>query len=251
MERDTGTFGGKILKMSLFNWFKQDPKKLFMEFTPEGSEWRVVTWNFDLNQSSGRRWVIEVHGPKSTIIQWERDKEDRLKFLQGKKQVFSEKVSKDNQTLVPMMNLALHSVLKHSLDSNNDFMLTPVTGATTMDFQNETRVLQWIQASFGTVTRALDSMKGKRDLILTGACFSGIVPESGERVLRVIIFNLDIFYYMRDDNSLQIVVFDDKNTGHGESKTPTFQQIIKVTKPQFYDEIIKLLHRIANAGEIG
>lgn len=237
--------------MSFFNWFKQDPKKLFMDFTPEGSEWRVVTWNFDLTDPSSRRWVVEVHGEKTIIIHWERIKETKLIFQEGKKQVYSGKVSLDLPDLLPMMNLALHSTLKYSLDSNTDFMVTPVTGATTMDFQNETRVLQWIQASFGTVTRAIDGMKGKTDLILTAACFSGTVPESGERVLRVIIFNLDIFYYLRDDNSLQIVIFDDKTGGHGESKTPTFQQIIKVTKPQFYDEIIKLLHRIAIAGEIG
>ena len=236
--------------MNLLNWFKQNPKKLFMEFTPERSEWRVVTWNFDLTDTTSRRWVVEVHGEKSRIIQWERKKESSLIFMEGKKRVYSGKVS-DDRDLPPMMNLALHSTLKHSLDSNTEFMLTPVTGATTMDFQNETRVLQWIQASFGTVIRALESMKGKKDLILTAACFSGVVPESGERVLRVIVFNLDIFYYMREDNSLQIVIFDDKSAGHGESKAPTFQQIIKVTKPQFYDEIIKLLHKIANAGEVG
>ncbi len=237
--------------MNFFNWFKQDPKKLFLEFSPKGSEWRVVTWNFDLNDMAHRRWIVEVHGEKSKIIQWERQKGDRLIFQEGKKQVYSGNVPQGDQVLLPMMNLALHATLKHGLDSNTDFMLTPVTGATTQDFQDETRSLEWIKASFGTLTRALDNMKGKNDQILTAACFSGIAPESGERVLRVIAFNLDIFYYMREDNSLQIVVFNDKNTGHGESKTPTFHQIIKVTKPQFYDEIIKLLHRIANAGEIG
>jgi len=237
--------------MSLLNWFKPNPKKLFLEFSPEGSEWRVVTWNFDLTDPSSRSWNVEIHGNRSKIIQWERLKENKLVFQEGNKRVYTGKVPADDQDLLPMMNLTLHSTLKYSLDSNTDFMRSPVTGATTTDYQDETRSLQWIQASFGTVTRALDSMKDKQDLILTAACFSGIEPDTGERVLRVIIFNLDIFYYMREDNSLQVVVFNDKNSGHGESKTPTFQQIIKVTKPQFYDEIIKLLHRIAHVGEIG
>jgi hypothetical protein len=129
-------------------------------------------------------------------------------------------------------------------------MVTPVSGATAIDIQSETRALQWIQATFGTLTRALNSLKGNREMILTAACFSGKVPESGEEVVRVIAFNLDIFYYLRPDFTLQIVVFDDKNMGHGNSKTPTFQQIIKVTKPQFYDEIIKLQHQLAQVGEI-
>jgi hypothetical protein len=148
------------------------------------------------------------------------------------------------------MNLSIHSTLKYGLEQNHEFMVTPVTGATTLDIQNETRALQWIEATFGTLNRALDNMKKNPDQVLTAACFSGKVPESGEEVLRVIAFNLDIFYYLRPDFTLQIVVFDDKNLGHGQAKTPTFQQIIKVTKPQFYDEIIKLLHHLAQVGEI-
>jgi len=110
--------------------------------------------------------------------------------------------------------------------------------------------LQWIQASFGTLLRALQSFQNNKELILTGACFSGKVPDTQEEVLRVMAFNLDIFYYLRPDSSLHIVIFDDKDRGHGTSKNPSFQQIIKVTKPQFYDEIIKLLYELAKVGEI-
>jgi hypothetical protein len=148
------------------------------------------------------------------------------------------------------MNLSIHSTLKYSMEINHEFMTTPVSGATTLDFQSEARALQWIQASFGTLTRALDNFTQRSDLILTAAVFSGIVPDSGENVLRILAFNLDIFFYMKQDLSLQIVIFDDKNMGQGGAKTPTFQQQIKVTKPQFYDEIVKLVHRIAMVGEI-
>jgi hypothetical protein len=148
------------------------------------------------------------------------------------------------------MNLAIHSTIKHGLESHQDFMLLPVSGATALDMQAETRALQWIQASFGTLNRALDKLKSDGDLILSAVFFSGNVPESEEKVVRLIAFNLDIFYYLRPDNSLQIVVFDDKGEGHGQSKTPSFQQIIKVTKPQFYDEIIKLLSKISQIGEL-
>jgi hypothetical protein len=236
--------------MSFFGLFGKDPKELFLAFNPQGSHWRVVTWNFDLDDPSKRRWTIEVHGEKTKIIHWEKAQNEELLFFENEKLIRKRRISPSQDELKVLMNLAIHSTLKYGLETNHEFMVTPVSGATTQDIQTETRALQWIEASFGMLTRALDSIKNNKSMILTGACFSGKVPETDEDVLRVIAFNLDIFFYLRSDNTLQIVVFDDKSLGHGESKTPTFQQIIKVTKPQFYDEITKLLHRLALVGEI-
>lgn len=233
--------------MSFWGYFGKDPKELFLEYNPINSHWRVVTWNFNLDQNARRKWTIEVHGAGSKIIQWDTSE---LRFFEQDKLVRRKKLKDEKKELKALMNLALHSTLKYGLEKNHEFMVTPVSGATALDIQSETRALQWIQATFGTLTRALANMKSHPDQILTAAAFSGTVPESGEEVLRVIAFNLDIFYYLRPDFTLQIVVFDDKNMGHGQSKEPTFQQIIKVTKPQFYDEIIKLLHQIAQVGEI-
>lgn len=237
--------------MSLWDLFgSRDPKELFLDYNPQGTHWRVVTWNFDLPDPSIRKWTVEVHGAKTKIIHWEKNGGEELRFFEGKGLVRKRKMKLPNDELRALMNISLHSTLKYSLEVNHEFMVTPVSGATTQDMQNESRSLQWIQATFGTLIRALDSMKNKKDLILTGACFAGRTPDTDEEVVRVIAFNLDIFYYLRSDFSLQIVVFDDKDLGHGESKAPTFQQIIKVTKPQFYDEITKLLHRLAQVGEI-
>lgn len=230
--------------------FGKDPKELFLEFTPIGSHWRVVTWNFDLDESSRRKWTVEVHGKSNKVIQWHVGKVPEVLFYENDRLQRKRRLTDHMDELRSLMNLSLHSTLKYGLEQNHEFMVTPVSGATTQDLESETRALAWIQATFGTLTRALENMKKHPEQILTGACFSGKVPESGEDVLRVIAFNLDIFYYLRADSTLQIVVFDDKNLGHGQTKAPTFQQIIKVTKPQFYDEIIKLLHQLASVGEI-
>jgi len=236
--------------MSFMGMFGKDPKELFLAFNPLNSYWRVVTWNFDVKEAGLRRWTIEVHGAKEKIIHWEKKSKHQLYFYEGQKLLRKRKFPEDPNEFMDLMNLALHSTLKYSIETNHEFMVTPVPGATAMDIQNETRALQWIQATFTTLNRALDSLEKNPSMILTGACFSGKTPDTNEDVLRLIVFNLDIFYYLREDKSLQIVVFDDKNLGHGESKSPTFQQIIKVTKPQFYDEITKLLHRLAQVGEI-
>lgn len=236
--------------MSFMGMFGKDPKELFLEFNPLNSYWRVVTWNFDLKVPGTRQWTVEVHGTKDKIIHWDRNRKHELSFYEGQRIIRKKKFPAAPEEFMALMNLALHSTLKYSIETNHEFMVTPVLGATTMDIQNETRALQWIQATFATLTRALDGLRKNPSLILTGACFSGKSPDTKEDVLRLIAFNLDIFYYLREDKSLQIVVFDDKNLGHGETKTPTFQQIIKVTKPQFYDEITKLIHHLAQVGEI-
>ncbi len=87
-------------------------------------------------------------------------------------------------------------------------------------------------------------------MILTAAFFSGLEASSEDKVLRLIAFNLDILFYFQKDGSMRILVFDDKNMGHGQARNPSFQQIIKVTKPQFYDEIIRLIHEVATVGEL-
>ncbi|MFP5386061.1 MAG: hypothetical protein ACLGHN_08290 [Bacteriovoracia bacterium] len=236
--------------MSLWGMFGRDPKDLFLEFSPVGSHWRVVTWNFDLDDPSKRRWTVEAHSEKEKLIIWEHHQNNEVTFFEGGRLVRKRRISSHTDELRTLMNLSIHSTLKYGLEANHPFMLTPVPGATTMDIQNESRALQWIQASFGTLSRAMERLKEDKSLILTAACFSGTVPDTQEEVLRVIAFNLDIFYYLKEDQSLQIVIFDDKDQGHGQSKGPTFQQIIKVTKPQFYDEISKLLHLMAQVGEI-
>lgn len=236
--------------MSFFNLIVKNPRDLFLNFTPEGSTWRSVSWNYDLKDPSERLWTLEVHKKEIESIEWSRDGRDEVKFFKNLKLMRKGRIPKSHPEFKQLMNLCLHSTIKQSLESQHEFLLTPVSGATTIDYQNETRALQWIQASLGTLMRALDQFENRPDLILTAAIFSGKEPNSEQNVLRIIAFNLDIFCYFHSDFTLQIAVFDDKNLGQGEAKTPTFQQIIKVTKPQIYDEIVKLVHRIAKVGEI-
>lgn len=233
--------------MSLFSFWK-DPKDLFLEYTPQESSWRVVSWNLNLTNPSSRRWEIEIDGKNQLNIIWEKSVANNLMFYKNSRLVRKKRIM--DQETKDLMNLAIHSTLKYSLEFNHEFMLSPVVGATTTDFQNEFKALQWLQASFGTLTRALDQLKTKKDLILTAACFFGKEPETNMNVLRVMVFNLDIFCYFQEDQSLQIAVFDDKNLGQGGAKTPALSQIIKVTKPQIYDEIVKLIHKIGSVGEI-
>ncbi len=235
-------------------FFGKDLKEHFLSFDPGASHWRAITWNFDLKFPDEKSWVLEVHGKTIQLIEWRRRTADEVRFLRNSIAVGKQRAPKIEGELRALMNISIHSTIKHSLESNHEFMRAPVSGATTEDMLREAKALQWIQASFTTLQGALEKFNRDPNLILTAAFFSGKVPEenqeSRDEVLRLIVFNLDISLYLRPDQSLHIIIFDDKNLGHGESKTPTFQQIIKVTKPQFYDEIVKLVHRLAQVGEI-
>ncbi|HXH74938.1 MAG TPA: hypothetical protein VNJ08_08235 [Bacteriovoracaceae bacterium] len=231
-------------------YFGKDPKELFLAYSPHEFNWRVVSWNYDLMNPDQRLWVIEAHNGEKISIEWSKHKHEDVKFFKGPELIRKRRIPPTDYELRVLMNLALHSTIKFSLEENKEFMVTAVSGATTLDMQNEARALLWIQTSFGTLIRALDSFAGDPSLILTAAFFSGLEPDTGDRVLRLVAMNLDIFYYLKADYSLQIAIFDDKGQGHGTSKTPTFQQIIKVTKPQFYDEMVKLVHRLAVVGEV-
>lgn len=238
--------------MSFWRRFFQsnNPRDLFFKFNPAGSTWRVVHWNAELEKSHHRNLTLEVQGQQHEIIRWDNfGEKSELRFYRDDGLLLKTKTHADDE-LKHLMNIGLHSLLKFSLEGDQPFMLEPVSGVTAMDFQNEARAQQWIQASFGTLMRAMDQFENKSDLILTASIFSGKVPDSQEHVLRVLAFNLDIFYYLEAEGNLRIMIFDDKDKGHGVSKTPAFHQIIKVTKPQFYDEISKLVHRIAKVGEI-
>lgn len=235
--------------MSFFERFfgrKADPKNLFLNFHPEGSSYSSVTWNMGIQEPGQRLWTIEVNKEKKEVIEWHKRGREEVRFFENDKLI----LGAHDGRLRDLMNIAVHSTIKTSLIQNQEFMTTPVSGATNIDLQNETKFLQWTQASFGTLHRALDGFKKQEGLVLTGAFFAGEEQEGQQRVVRLIAFNLDIIYYLRPDATLQVIVFDDKNLGHGESKTPSFQQIIKVTKPQFYDEMMKLVHKLATAGEL-
>ena len=236
--------------MSFFDLFRRNIRSYFLEFSPQKSNWMIVSWNFNLTQSQARQWSVEIHQLGTQNIQWNKIDGEEVLFSENQKLKCKRRIAENRDEIRDLMNLSLHSTLKYGLEYHREFLLAPVSGATAADYQNESKALLWLQASFGTLYRALDKFKDRPDLILTAAVFSGLEPESGNQVLRVIVFNLDIFFYFLKDQSLQIAVFDDKDLGHGGAKTPSFQQIIKVTKPQIYDEIVKLVHRMATLGEV-
>lgn len=237
--------------MSIWNIFGgPEPKELFLNFDPVGSTFSSVTWNFDLTSAGERRYMVEIEKGEKETIDWYHGDKEEVRFLRHGKTLRKRRIPPSRDEFVQLMNLSMHGTIVQGLEMHKEFVMNPVSGVTTMDYDSEARALQWIQASFGTLSRALKKIRNEEGMILTAAFFSGLEPATNETVLRLIAFNLDVIYYFQKDDTLRILVFDDKNLGHGQTKNPSFQQIIKVTKPQFYDEIIKLTHEVATVGEL-
>lgn len=237
--------------MSLRDFFRgSDPKEYFLKFDPAGSVFSSVTWNFDLTSVGERRFMVEIQKEKKETIDWLRNSVEEVRFVVDGKISRKRRIPAQRNEYVQLMNLAMHGTIIAGIETHKEFVTTPVSGVTTLDYESEARALQWIQTSFGTLSRALKKIKNEEGMILTAAFFSGLEPASEDKVIRLIAFNLDIIFYFQKDGSMRILVFDDKNMGHGQARNPSFQQIIKVTKPQFYDEMIRLIHEVATVGEL-
>ena len=83
--------------MSMFDFFGKDPRTLFLEFSPQGSTWNVVSWNFDLKKPTDRLWTIEVHKQESESIEWSRTSVEEVKFFKAEKLIRKRRVPKNKK----------------------------------------------------------------------------------------------------------------------------------------------------------
>jgi hypothetical protein len=231
---------------------KEKLKKYLDQIYLNDQSWSVISWNLNFVNESERGLLIEHFIDSLKLRVLYRFNPIDLKSVEWEEN-FTKKINAsglEGRELADSLNLVIHGLVASALEFNKSFVMRAVPGATTLDLQMELKALEWIKTSFKVLSMALDKIKSDTTLILTGAIFFGIEPQSQKRILRILAMNLDIFYYFEEDDSLRVVIFNDKNQGHGSSQEPAFHQIIKVTKPQFYDEIIKLINKFAVAGEL-
>lgn len=235
------------------SWFAK-PIRLkdhLLKIHPSDFSWRVVSFSFDGHGHDLRHTKIQLQKNQDQwLFQFPQKKESTFPLiLSSGKEKLSWNASSVEMEDQKTLNLFLHETMRVSMEEMIEFMKTPVSGVTSADYQNEAQFLKWFEVSLTVLTKALDKFGKDPSLVLSGCFFAGRRPENNERLVRLIIFNLDIFFYLQEDNSLRVLIFDDKDKGHGSGKTPVFQQIIKVTKPQFYDQMVLILQRVTQYGE--
>jgi hypothetical protein len=216
------------------------------------SLWSCVIWNLDLDKLENRNYSLELNSSEGRhLFKCHKIEKNFFSFQASSSKINLNLVlsSLEAQELKSLFNLSLHHTLLNSIEFHKSDILLPVTGATTQHLKDEARALEWIKTSFKVLSASLEKIQTDENLILTAGLFSGIEPKTQKKLLRLIVMNLDMSFYFEEDSSLRVVIYNDKDTGHGSSGAPVFNQIIKVTKPQFYDEIIKIINKVSLVGD--
>lgn len=197
------------------------------EFLPnvrvELSAKTLTTFAFGLNGRTGR-WDIWEAGAWSA----------------GKSVLFREK------TFAPLW-LFTHLSLNESFNALKEKALMPVSGLTTQSLQNESKALQWLQATFKVLEGALQRCRDDKENLVVATFWVGL--RDGRQVMRISCFNLDMTAAFRESGVLHMLVFDDKGNLPGSAKTPSLEVEFGMLKTSVLDELIKISAAILGAAE--
>jgi hypothetical protein len=188
-------------------------KNLFWEVKSESSHW------------IGQARFTDTEGAELSL---ELDKKGKF-FSNNRAKILKE---------IPLLFLCMHNEIEKKIDQFKPQALSMGQGVTTQDLQNESRSLVWLQTSLRVLKAALD--KCEKDPSLA---FQGFLQLSTHPFfqIRLIIFNLDLTLFFHEDQSLEVIIFDDKSKRHGEELTPSLKTTIKSLKAPFLNELIPLM----------
>jgi hypothetical protein len=150
------------------------------------------------------------------------------------------------KTFAPLW-LFTHLSLNESFRALKAQALTPVTGLTAATLQNESRALQWLQATFKVLEGALQRCREDKENLVVATFWVGL--RDGRQVLRISCFNLDMTAAFRESGVLHMLVFDDKGAEPGSAKTPSLEVEFGMLKTSVMDELIKISAAILGAAE--
>jgi hypothetical protein len=199
-----------------------------------------MSLNFPQAYASSFELMWQVESPKSlwrgkallSLVQSQLivEQESRLKFQTLKRQRV--------QSQIPVLFWYAHNEIEQKLDHYKTFALSPAQGITTIDLQNESKALVWLQTSLRVLKASLERCEKDPEVV-----FQGFISfESGQtEKIRMVIFNMDVTYFFHPDQSLEVVVYDDKSKTHGSAKEPSLSITVRSLKAPFLNELIPIL----------
>jgi len=217
--------------------FKKKKSDLFTQLPIETADFLVVSWNHGGLKPGERTFLIDLQGLEKISIRYSSLYE-RIEILsQKEKQVL--KMDSQNRDL---LNLTLHGTLVQAIEKGKRWSINESNTKELAQIAQEDRAREWIKTSFRVLTQALEKVAQDQSLILQATLMSGIFPENGQRLIRLHVFNLDIYYHFLTDESLRVIIFDQNDQ--------KLDARIWVTKPQIYDELIKVIVLLGKVGEL-
>jgi hypothetical protein len=139
-----------------------------------------------------------------------------------------------------------HQSLYHQFELLKTQALTQISGQRTDLLMQESRALEWLKVSLKVLTKALENLPLRPELLCEGEF---IFQTQNPLMMRIRVFNLDMQLTKTKEGAFHVIVFDDKKGERGSAQTPSLEALFVVLRPQVLDELIKITALILNTFE--
>ncbi len=107
--------------------------------------------------------------------------------------------------------------------------------------ESEENALEWMKVSFDLLEKAVIQSLTNSEYMFQSTFFCGVNPETRLHEIRVIIFNLDITFWLLNDHNLRVKVFNKKNLETFDDLKPSLIGDYSFRKREMMDRFTKLL----------
>ncbi len=125
--------------------------------------------------------------------------------------------------------------IKYFTEKLNDGKYNP------KQLENEDKAVEWIRVSFEVLTKAVLESLTNPEFLFQSTFFCGVNPKTNKHEMRLMAFNLDMTFYLLDDNNLRVLIYNKKpGVEHLELK-PVLMGDYSFRKREIFDHLINLL----------
>jgi hypothetical protein len=109
----------------------------------------------------------------------------------------------------------------------------------------EEKALEWLKVSFSILTKAILESLTNPDFLFQATLFAGINPKTQMHEIRLMVFNLDMSFYLLDDKNLRVLIYNSKDiaeeSGSNNYGPPVLSGDYSFRKREIFDQMINLL----------
>lgn len=115
--------------------------------------------------------------------------------------------------------------------------------------ENEEKALEWIRVSFEVLKKAIIESITNEDFLFQCKIFAGTNPQTKQKEIRIITFNLDITLILLENNNLRVIIYNNKPGIDPKTIKPSLIGDYSLRKREIFDHIIDLFSLLTKAIE--
>lgn len=109
-----------------------------------------------------------------------------------------------------------------------------------LQIENEEKALEWIRVSFEVLKKGIIESVTNSEFLFQAKIFAGINPQTKEREIRIINFNLDMTLILLSNNNLRVIIYNRKPGIEQKDLKPSLIGDYSFRKREIFDHIIDL-----------